>query len=214
MIRINLALRKQPSGAVDATKGTGATFNTFSLDRFRDARLDGLKDIPIKKLAVLVVVIGVSWYVVDDWKSSRLAELDARVASISEERDRLAKGLAKAQELEVLKKALESDEAIIRNKIGTVQKLIQDRQTPPKVLLALSTSLPNGVWIKDFRIADDGVTFHGSSLNITQISDFMKAIGDNALFQDVRLVRTEQAKDSRSGLDIAEFELQAKRRTQ
>jgi Tfp pilus assembly protein PilN len=214
MIKINLALRKQPSGATEGTKGTGATFNTFSLEKFKDARLDGLKELPIKKLALFITAIGLSWYFMDDWKATKLADLDTEISKLTAERARLSKMLEKTKELDVLKKALETDEALIRNKIETVQKLIQDRQTPPKLLLSLSSGMPAEVWISDFKIEKDEVTFHGSSLNFGQISDFMKTINESALFKDVKLVKTEQAKDNKTGMEIADFELQAKRRTQ
>ncbi len=221
MIKINLATKKQPVAVVSETTKTGTATGTLgTLEAFtRDARLDGLDPKAFAKIGALILATVVAWYLLESRKASELERLDGEIATLNAEKARIEAQILKTKESEKIKTALEADELMIRTKIDTVQKLIQDRQTPPRVLLVLSSAIPQNVWLTEFTIKQGEVTFKGNSLGFGVISDFMKAIGESAMFMDVQLKGTERTNTGAQNQalastdeDVASFEISAKRR--
>lgn len=208
MIKINLALKKQAAGAAtgdEKGKGGGVKISRVAID------LDQLKELPIRQIALVVIVFFGGTYFVEDYKTQEITKIDAEIARAGTEKNKLQSEAAKMKGYEDLKKSLESDEKIMRTKIETIQKLIADRQTPPKVLLAIAEAIPKDVWLQDFKIAKGELAIKGYSLGFNQISDFMKSLNENIYFTDIGLKNTQQTKDE-AGVDVASFELSAKRR--
>lgn len=204
MIKINLATRKQAAGTTEI-KDVKTALTRMDVD--------SLKALPLRRLGVLAVTLFAVSYVLDAYKEEELAKARAAFTKVQAEQTRLKAELASTKGFEAMKKALDADEEMIRAKIDTVQKLIADRQTPPKLLSALSSTIPGEVWLVDFKLDGEDVKFNGMSLGFNQISDFMKTLNENAYFMDVRLVATQQAQDE-TGTNVAKFELAAKRRKQ
>lgn len=208
MIKINLASRKQ-STTVAGSGGGGA--GGFKVSKLTAVDLEAFRDLPIRKLALMAVVaIGAS-YLVDDYKATETKKVEDEYAKLDQERGRLQGEIAKTKGFEAMKKALEADERMIKTKIETIRKLLQDRQNPPKMLASLSSSLPSDVWLNSFAVASGKAKFMGFSTNYNQISDFMKNVNDSAYFTGLGLVNTQQTKDE-TGADAASFELSAEMR--
>jgi hypothetical protein len=206
MIKINLASRKQSSiNAAEVSVGGGPKPSKLNID------LSAVKDLPLRKAIMPIVVGAVASYMLDGYKADELAKADIALAKIAEERGRLQAEVAKTRGYEELKKAIERDESIIRTKIDTIRLLIADRATPPKLLLSLAQAVPSELWLSEFEIEKGEVTFKGGALGFNQISDFMKSLGENIYFADVELKNSEQVKET-SGQEVATFELRAKRR--
>lgn len=215
MIKINLALRKQAAGAQSSDAGDKAAGGGGGLGGIKISKvaidLDQLRELPLRQIAIVVAVYVVGGYVLEDYKAGEIAKVDATIAGLSAEKSKLTAEAAKMKGYEDLKKSLESDEKIMRTKIETIQKLIADRQSPPKVLISIAEAIPKDVWLQDFKIAKGEVTMKGYSLGFNQISDFMKSLNENVYFTDVGLKNTQQAKDE-AGVEVANFELSAKRK--
>jgi Tfp pilus assembly protein PilN len=209
MIKINLATKKASvqSAGEDGKKSTplGAGFSKL------DLRLDAIKDLPIRKIATAALACMAGSYLLDGYKEDEMKKVDAALSKVTAEQTRLRAEVAKSKGFEAMKKQLEADEFSIRTKIETIEKLVADRQTPPKILLAVANTIPAEVWLQTFKMADGEASFRGYATNYNQISDFMKNLNENAYFTDLRLVGTSQTKDS-GGSEAASFELSAKRR--
>lgn len=213
MIKINLALRKQPASVTGDVRGGGAAGSAlgFLAGMRVDQRLDGFKDLPLKKFALMALVAVMGGYLLDDFKEGELSKIDALLAKDQEERRKLEGDLGKTKGFEAVKKALDADELTLRTKIDTIQKLLTDRQIPPKMLTTLSASIPADVWLRSFKVKDDEISIRGSSLDYNAISDFMKGLNESAYFTDIQLKGTQQERDE-LGADVAAFELFARRR--
>ncbi len=212
MIKINLYQRKAAVGvsAGAATAGLSAT-----IDKIKNEGLPALIA-ELKASAILVVIYGVI-LIVGIWFSSErkakfIAEVDAEIALIDSKLNLLASELNKTSGYEQTKKNLEQDEKTIRTKINTIQELIRDRSTPPKILMALSEATPKDVWLKSFTLEDKKFSIVGSSLGMDIVSDFMKGLEETIYFKNVILKTSKSDIGQKAGRSVAQFELEGERR--
>jgi Tfp pilus assembly protein PilN len=212
VIKINLATRKTSSVAAPAsTSGKTGTFTALNF-RLDSLDLQAMKDLPIRKFAVVALLSGVIWFLESSIKQDKLNEAQTQITQATEQQAAVRAELDKTKGYDQLRKALEADEATIRGKIDTIRKLIQDRQVPPKLLAALSNGIPADVWIREFGIVKEGISIRGFSMGYTEISDFMKNLGESAYFTDLKMVDAKTGKDE-LGYEISDFQLTAKRRS-
>ena len=215
MIKINLALRKQPVGGGGGVAKTGsmASLGSFDLSSLKGLKIDteALKDLPLRKVALPLIIGALASFTLDNYRDSELKALDAQMEVLAAEKPKLEAEANKIKQYEGVKKDLEADEFTIRTKIETIRKLVAGRTVPPKLLLALASTMPEEVWISGFKMASSSVTLQGFSYGFGPISDFMKNMSESAYFTDLKLNRTEQVREQGIG-EVATFELDAKRR--
>ena len=207
MIRINLATRKQSASAAGESVGGGSKIN---LDQIR-ARLGDIQDLPLRKIGSMIAFMMIASYFWTDYQGTEVGKVNVAIEKYQKESSVSKAELGQSKVLEATKKALEADEVVIRTKIETLQKLVDGRQTPPKLLSSISTSIPKDVWLSELKADKESMSFKGFSATISDISDFMKILKENALLTDLKLVKTDKARDE-LGIEVSNFELQAKRR--
>ncbi|MBI2711960.1 MAG: PilN domain-containing protein [Bdellovibrio sp.] len=203
MIKINLALKKQTGGA-DGGKGGGGGGPLGKMD------FDAFKGVPIRKIAVPLVVGFLASYLLDNYKEEQLKKLEEAVTKSQNEASKYLNDAQKYKTYEPIKKQLDDDEALLRTKLDVVKKLTAMRGAQGKLLSAVSSTIPAEVWLTDFRVEKNEVVVRGASLGYGQISDFMKSLNENSNFSGFELKNSQQDKDG--GLEIATFELKGKRR--
>lgn len=214
MIKINLAAKKQAAAVAEA-KGKGGGGGGFTLAGLKGGKvdLDQLKELPIKKIATVLgasFVLNMAMGMVQEDELGKAADEAKKVA---EEKTKLEAELVKAKGYEQLKKAIEEDEFVIKTKIETIEKLVADRSTPPKMLVALSNAMPTDVWLVGFVHKDRELTVRGKSLGYNQISDLMKSLNETTYFADVSLKGSQQESEGGAGgATLAAFEITAKRK--
>ena len=207
MIKINLALRK--TAAVAEASGGGTRLTSAGLGNLQ---ISELKDIPaLRQLLLFGVLIFAGVYWIEDFKASEVQKTQEVVDKLKEEQIQIKKSLGESRRFEILKKALEEDEVVIRQKLDVVQKLMADRAVPPRLLLALSATIPKDVWLADLRVEAQDIVFRGDALDFSQVSDFMKNLNESSSFKEVTLRNTQQGKDDQ-GTETAKFEIVVKRR--
>ena len=207
MIKINLALRKTSQ---TSEKGEGRTF-AFSKTSLK-FNAEFLKDQQFRKVALAAIAGFVGYMVVDGLKDEELKKWEVAMQRLEGENATLQAKYEKTKAYEPIKRQLEEDEATIRNKLETVQKLIADRQIPPKMLASVSTGIPADVWLTDFQLNDQDLRIKGVSLGLNQVSDFMSTLDKNAYVSDVKLVSEATVKDEITGTDVSSFELGARKK--
>lgn len=186
MITINLALRKQVS-AVGNSKSGG------DLSSLTQSGLNGIKTLPIKKitLPLLAGFAASTW--LDNYKDQTLAEYQSRLAAIEMESKNIQKEFSKYKELEKVKKSMDDDEHTIRTKLDTIRLLITDRSRTLSGMIALSKTMPDDVWVSEFRLDKSDMNLVGSASDFNQISDFLKKLKEDAFFGSVELRDAQQA---------------------
>ncbi len=210
MIKINLASKKQSStvqgdqvGGRLKIAGLGAMMPGVDFDR--------IKELPIRKLITFIALGAAVDQLATSDKEKKMEVLNDAIQKIEAKKASLQADLAKTKGFEEIKKQLDADETTMRTKIDVIQKLLQDRAAPPKMMMALSNAIPNDVWLSSLEIDLENATFKGASLGgVNPISDFMKSLSQTQYFGDVRPT-TGKEKDA-DGTDVDGFELKAKRR--
>ncbi len=207
MIKINLALRKTASLV---EQGGGASQLTMAT--LRGLKVNEVLETPAFRQALVLgaLMLGGSYWV-DTTKENEIHQAQEVIDKLREDQAQIRKSLDETKKYEGLKKALEDDELVIRQKLDVIQKLMSDRAVPPKLLLALSSALPKEVWLSEFRVEPQDITFRGDASDFNQVSDFMKNLNESISFKDVVLRNTQQARDEQ-GVETAKFEIVVKRR--
>jgi Tfp pilus assembly protein PilN len=122
----------------------------------------------------------------------------------------LQANLNKFKVYETTKKQLEKDEVSIKTKLETLRKLVLNRNSHVKVLLAISGIVPKDVWLTSLKIGQTDVSLKGESLGFSQVTDFLKNLSESALFSNLSLDNTKKKTNGTSA--IAEFDVKVKRR--
>jgi Tfp pilus assembly protein PilN len=222
MIKINLAARKGSAVATSAGQtdaGTGQNTASTSLQsqisrlkdlQFNAATLGELKDLPIKRLGGVILIIFVANYLSSSFQADELKKLDDQLEKIATQGRTLKAELDKTKGFDVIKKSLEADELTMKTKIEVINKLLSDRQKPPKVLLGLSSIIPAEVWLSNFNLTQDDMKLSGYALNQLLVPEFEKLLGESADFKDVRV--NSQTAATEGGMDVVRFDITAKRK--
>jgi hypothetical protein len=212
MIKVNLADRKTSTMIVN----DGANASSFLSGLFSKAKSStpsaslGDSKALVTSLALYGLILGGAYYGIDQHKTKIVDEVNAQNSELQTTIAALDVELAKSQGYEQMKQGLENDEKMLKNKIDTIQKLMNDRTTPPKVLIALSEAIPKQVWLTNFTLQGGGVNISGAATTLDTISDFMKALEGSIYFKDITLKGSKQG--SIGSRESATFELEAKRR--
>jgi Tfp pilus assembly protein PilN len=197
MIKINLAHRKR-----SAAMGAGpSNISLKSLDMANVLeRLSVLKELKIQQILIPVAIGFAAYYGLDYYEAGEIAKLDAEIASINSERPALEAEIAKKKDYDALKKSMEDDEKVMRQKLDTIQKLTKGRTELAQTMIELAKATPVTIWITQFTVknADSKpvLNIKGIANAINQIPDYERTLDSNPFFQGLKA-------HPRSTLDIA-----------
>lgn len=208
MIKVNLASRM--NSEIVGSTGNALNLSMFGLDQLD---LEQLKDLPIKKLLLPIVVGLLASNGLESFKADSINKLDKILKKQSEQNKKLQTESSKFKNYESVKTALDEDESTIKTKLDTIKKLVEGRSTPLKILLGVVSSIPKDAWLSQLSLNSSKLNLKGSVFEFNQISDFMKNLNENSIFSEVNLTKSEQHKDQSSGLSYADFEFEVKRRS-
>lgn len=210
MIKVNLATRKQAAFAAGDRSGTGTGTTLGNLSKIKFDR-ESLSGLPIRSLVILVGFFVAASYFVSDYKASELQKADVEMQRLEQRRGELNALSKKSAGFQELKKTLEADEFLLKTKIETIQKILVNRRTASELMVALSEVIPEEVWLSSVGLRDSAIAIRGNSTDFDLVSDFMKRMGESTLVTEVVLKSTQKGLDA-TGIEIASFELSAKRR--
>lgn len=167
-----------------------------------------------KKVLIMLGIVSLASYLAYDYlekmKAEKIAEVDAVISKQQEVIAKLDKEIAERSSYENYKKKIEADEKAVRTKIEVIKKLLDERPTIAKLLIALGQATPKDVWVTSFQWQDTSITISGNSIGTVVVTEFVKNLEESIFFKDVNLNNMRQARDK--GLDIASFELGAKKK--
>lgn len=207
MIKINLASKKR---ALNAATGRGFEGLKFDSSQFAGIWAQ-LRELPLKKLGFAFVVGVAATIIVDGYKDDQVKAEQAEYEKVASQKPRLEAESNKIRGLQELQKSMEADEKRIRTKLDTIKKLMSDRSAAALVLEELAKITPANVWLSEFNMKGNELSFKGASQDFGNISDFTRNIQSSAMFSDMTLKDTQMATDDQKR-QIASFAVTAKKR--
>ncbi|AKU90319.1 PilN domain-containing protein [Vulgatibacter incomptus] len=160
------------------------------------------KDLGNKQLVLLgLLVVGAlmgNWF----WYSgveSTLAQKNAQVAKLKQDIAQLDKIIGEVNTIKEQKKALEE-------KLAVLDKLRKGRTGPVKMLDALSTLMPEKVWISAIEEKGGAMVIRGGAVTNEDLADLMRELKKNPFFSEPSLKKSQQVGDRQLGTYV-QFEL-------
>jgi Tfp pilus assembly protein PilN len=188
MVRVNLLGAKEPAarGGVFSGGGGGEP---------------GVPSEPSEKSGLLLAILilgGSLAFIGWQWWSAQqtIARLDEEIASLEQEKARLATIIAQVQEYEKQLQMLQAKEQLI-------QRLMKEREGPVIMLDQLSAQLPDFIWLTGLNQAANGVSVNGMAASYVSIADYIRKLEDTDYFQNVELI------DARQDNEFTSFQLRA-----
>ncbi|HEY6005148.1 MAG TPA: PilN domain-containing protein [Anaeromyxobacter sp.] len=139
------------------------------------------------------------------WSSTRAAELKAVEAKARATREEIAQLDRIIGEV----KNIKDQQAQLREKLDTLERLKAGRTGPVKVLDALATLTPKRLWLTKVEEKGGTLAFTGSASTIDDVSEFMTALKGNPHFTTVELTKTAAATSPTRKLEYVDFTLSA-----
>ena len=202
MIKINLASRKSAAASAPASSLGGLS------PRIELSEING-------QLLRAGGVFVAAYLFTNWWFDSQKVELLKTISTKAEEIDTktaaIRTSLTKFKQYEEIKRALDTDEKLIKTKLDTIEKLSGDKAFQVEILKLISRTLPAELWLSSYKISQAEIEFQGSALDFSSVSDFMKRLSESEQVTDVQLLNTNQSKDE-MGVAVATFEMKAKRK--
>lgn len=214
MIKINLALRKQPT-YVAGGAGAGSPVSGVPLTKILTRlKVDPaiLADLPLARLGLFVALGIIAVVAIDQFEARMMARATQDLAQAQEKARVLSGYSAKVKEAEAMRVNLAADTLLIQTKIQAIQKLMNERGSAVNLLLVLSESVPTDVWVTKFSANPSTVTIIGRAAGFGQVSDFIKKLSESTYLSDLNMERTVAERDVTLNADLATFTLNAKRR--
>ncbi len=178
MIRVNLLGTKEPSAAGPVLEAG-----------FGGAEPSEKKGIlaGIAIIGLAVGAIGVQWL-----------SATRTINQLTQEKARLAPIIALVEEYQAKLAELEEKERLI-------ERLKSERQGPVRMLEALSSELPDFVWLTQLTQRAGMVTIDGMAASLVSIADYIRKLEDSDWFQNVELV--DASVNRRQEQEFTEFQL-------
>lgn len=222
MIKINLAQKKQAAGsggggATSAGADGGGTGMT-SFTNLKNIKFDreSLKELPLPKLAVALVVAYGGHYFAEDYMQTQLQAQDQIIEALNAEKAKATAEKNKTASFRELEKVLENDKNNLLKKIGVIEKLMLHRNGTFTLLKTVSELTPADLWLTDLRLEGDKVTLKASvSSDSASVTEFPRLVAGNALFTgqaDTQQGTLTNAVEASTGIRLSIFEVTTKRR--
>jgi len=190
MIKVNLLGSKEPAARGGVFGGGGA------------GPEPGIPSDPSEKSGLLIAVLvlgGSLAFIGYQWWSAQqtLANLDEDIASLNQEKARLATIISQVNEYQKQLKELKEKEELI-------QRLMSERQGPVRMLDELSAQLPDFIWLTNLSQTGRGVAVNGMAASYVSIADYIRKLEDTDYFRNVELIDAKQDKS-----EFTSFQLRA-----
>jgi len=117
-----------------------------------------------------------------------------------EEKKKLEPALAKLN-------LVEQQKSFLERKISLINRLKSLQGNAVRIMEGLSATLPEWVWLTEVTLTQQNVQIKGKALSNILISDYMRNLGSDGLFQNIGLLGSAQK--SQQGSLFLEFTLSA-----
>ncbi len=162
--------------------------------RVSKKKVAGRQQLLLLALIVLLALVA-NWV----WASSRAGDLAARESKLKRTKDEIAQLDRIIGEV----KDIKAQQAALKEKLDTLDKLKAGRSGPVKLLDQLALVMPSRLELRKMEEKGGSVTFEGSGATIDEVSAFMSALKGTPYFTRVELKKTTAV--TRGGMRIVDF---------
>jgi type IV pilus assembly protein PilN len=162
--------------------------------RVSKKKVAGRQQLLLLALIVLLALVA-NWV----WSSSRAGDLAAREGKLKRTKDEITQLDRIIGEV----KDIKAQQAALKEKLDTLEKLKAGRAGPVKLLDQLAQIMPTRLELRKMEDKAGKVTFEGSGATIDDVSAFMTALKGTPHFSQVELKKTTAA--TRGGMRIVDF---------
>jgi type IV pilus assembly protein PilN len=187
MIRVNLL------GTKEAPTGGGTQVDVGPVGGGGGSEKKGVF-LAVAILGLAIAAIVVQWLSM----TRQLGQLDEEINQLTAEKNRLAPIILEVQKYQAKLAELEEKEKLI-------ERLKSEREGPVRILDALSSELPDFVWLTKLTQAGPQVTIDGMAASYVSIADYIRKLEDNEWFQNVELIDAKV--DQREEQEFTQFQL-------
>jgi type IV pilus assembly protein PilN len=187
MIRVNLL------GTKEAPSGGGTVIDAGPVGGGERSERKGIF-VAVAILGLAVAAIVVQWLSM----TRQLSQLDEEINQLTAEKNRLAPIILEVQKYQAKLAELEEKEKLI-------ERLKSEREGPVRMLDALSSELPDFVWLTKLQQAGPQVSIDGMAASYVSIADYIRKLEDNEWFQNVELIDAKV--DQREEQEFTQFQL-------
>lgn len=185
MIRVNLLGTKEPAG--------GGTMIDPGISGGESSDKKGVF-LAVAILGLAVAAIAVQWLAAN----RTLNGLEESINQLNQEKARLAPIIVQVEEYQAKLAELEEKERLI-------ERLRTEREGPVRMLEALSSELPDFVWLEELSQRGNTVTIDGMAASYVSIADYIRKLEDSDWFQNVELIDAQV--DRRQEQEFTVFQL-------
>jgi Tfp pilus assembly protein PilN len=145
-------------------------------------------------LGLAVAAIAFQWLAA----TTKLDDLEEQISQLNSEKSRLGPIIVEVEEYQAKLAELKAKE-------GLIERLRTEREGPVRMLDALSTELPDFVWLEELSQQGNTVTIDGMAASYVSIADYIRKLEDSDWFQNVELIDAQV--DRRQEQEFTVFEL-------
>ncbi len=213
MIKINLALKKQPAGGGSeaAGEGLGLSKLTPKIDS------EAIKQLPLPRIGLTLAVIFLAGWIVDEEKTSKLTALDKKIEQLQAKKLELQREKASLAGVKQIEEELEKNRVSLQNKIDAVDKLTLNRDAVYRTLKTLAEISPPDLWISSLKVEGASVEIKAKAPADSLVpSEFYRAIAENAQFAGSSATQQGEIQNAleKSGMRVSTFQITTKRRVE
>jgi type IV pilus assembly protein PilN len=151
-------------------------------------------------LILVAGALAIGWWFWSLGRTSR--QLDEEIVKAETETQQLRSVLAQVQKFE-------TQRAQLQQRVTLIEQLRQGQTGPVHVLDAISTAIPERLWLTDLAQATDVLTITGNTTSLTGVSDFVANLEASGWFKrPVDIVDTQMSQDAKTG-DLVKFSVKA-----
>ena len=185
MIRVNLLGTKDPA--------TGGSMTDPGIYGMESSDKKGVF-FAVAILGLAVAAIAFQWLAA----TTKLGDLEDQISQLNSEKSRLGPIIVEVEEYQ-------AKLAELKEKARLIERLRTEREGPVRMLDALSTELPDFVWLEELSQQGNTVTIDGMAASYVSIADYIRKLEDSDWFQNVELIDAQV--DRRQEQEFTVFEL-------
>lgn len=142
-----------------------------------------LNQINFAMIGIAIAIYYIPDYVLHSYFDGKIAEVQATIAKMTEENNKITAELSKDSNLKARLDAYNAQVEKLKNRSAQVDEILKIRTNPKKILEKLARSVTDDLWFDVLKINEDKtIIIEGGSYSPRSIGEFITIINDSPFF--------------------------------